>query len=157
MLKDLEEKPAPTVEAAPSVEAALEKADMVICATTSKTPVLPDDPDLLKGKTFISIGSYRPDMQEFPKALFFLADQFFTDTDHALGETGDLINPIKAGWIDKKDTIPLGRLILGKTALSDNPTRFFKTVGMALFDLTASHLIYQKAVEKNLGLEVEMD
>jgi len=73
------------------VEELLENSQVVITATTSCEPVLPDDEQLLRGKHFIGIGSYKPAVREFPRALFSLVKAVFTDTDHALEESGDLI------------------------------------------------------------------
>src|SRR5699024_2054845 len=49
---------------------AIQNADVVITATNSKDPVLPDDKELLKNKLFIGIGSFQQDMREFPEALY---------------------------------------------------------------------------------------
>lgn len=34
-------------------------------------------------------------------------------------------------------------------------TKFFKSVGMALFDLMVAKSIYERALEKNVGTKVE--
>jgi len=139
------------------VEELLENSQVVITATTSCEPVLPDDEQLLRGKHFIGIGSYKPAVREFPRALFSLVKAVFTDTDHALEESGDLIIPLKEGWLKKEQIINLGRH-LAEGSLADEEVRkqttFFKSVGMALFDLCASKLIYEKAVARGLGLQV---
>src|SRR5699024_297574 len=47
-------------------EETIKDADVVIAATNSNDPVLPDDSSLLKNKLFIGIGSFQPKMNEFP-------------------------------------------------------------------------------------------
>jgi ornithine cyclodeaminase len=47
-----------------STEKLLSRSDVVITATNSQKPVLPDNPQLLSGKHYVGIGSYKPEMRE---------------------------------------------------------------------------------------------
>jgi len=136
-----------------SAKELLKESAVIITATNSEKPVLPDQEDLLRGKHFVGIGSYKPNMREFPDALFKISDQMFIDTEHALDESGDVIDPLKNGWIKNDQLFTLGKLIQGKIDRKGETT-LFKSVGMALFDVVVSELIYEKAVEKGLGQEV---
>lgn len=151
---------------APSPETLLEASDIVITATTSNEPVLPDEPNLYTGKHFVGIGSFRPQMREFPAALFKEAERVFVDTEHALEETGDLIIPLAEGWLERSRIQTLGRFLLDRKENSSlspaydqdvkKATTFFKSVGMALFDLMAGQLVYEKAVENGLGQTIHL-
>ncbi len=123
-------------------------SEIIITATNSKNPLFPDSTEIFEGKTFIAIGSYKPDYREYPDKFFRQTDQIFVDTIHGKKETGDLIYPIRNHLIDENNVYSLGSLIEGEIALSDNPGRFFKTVGSAIFDLFAAKLVYEKTVEK---------
>jgi len=140
-----------------NVEELLKNSEVVITATTSMKPVLPDDEKLLQGKHIVGIGSYKPDMREFPKALFENIGTLAVDTDHAVRESGDLKVPLEKGWIQRDQIITLGKMIIGETPIDHkgSSTTIFKSVGMALFDLKVSELIYQKAREKGLGQKVD--
>jgi ornithine cyclodeaminase/alanine dehydrogenase-like protein (mu-crystallin family) len=129
-----------------SVEVAL-NSEVIITATNSKNPVFPDEKKLFSGKTLIGIGSYKPDCREFPEQLFRQVDQIFIDTPAGKNESGDLITPVKNNWIQEDKIYPIGDLIAGKISLSSNPTRLFKTVGSAIFDLYAAKLIYESGNE----------
>jgi ornithine cyclodeaminase/alanine dehydrogenase-like protein (mu-crystallin family) len=133
------------IEARDSSEVAL-SSEVIITATNSYDPVFPDDKGLFSGKTFIGIGSYKPDCREFPEQLFRQVDQIFIDTLDGKKESGDLITPVKNKWFPEDKIYPIGDLIAGKTRLSSNPTRLFKTVGSAIFDLFAAKLIYENRV-----------
>lgn len=122
----------------------LRAVECVITATTSSTPVLPDDPVLLHGKLFVSIGSYRPDMQELPFAAFALARSIVVDSPQALTEAGDVINSIASGFVDKGAVFSLADLVTGIAALRSHPTRIFKTVGHAAFDLFAARAVLEE-------------
>ena len=117
-------------------------SEIIITASGSHHPVVPDRGDWWKGKTIIGIGSYKPEMREFPDQIFSSIEQVFIDTTVAVTETGDLIYPLKGSVIDESQVIPLSDLILKNVKLSGE-TRFFKSVGMASFDLYAAKLVYE--------------
>jgi ornithine cyclodeaminase len=141
---------------ASSVEELLENSQVVITATTSFEPVLPEVEDLLAGKHFVGIGSYKPNMREFPRALFNLLKSVFIDTEHAVQESGDIIVPLQNNWLRREQIMTLGRFLIENKPLDEvkGDTTLFKSVGMALFDVCASKLIYEKAIQKGLGQEI---
>ena len=128
----------------------LENSSVIIAATTSKKPLFEASGDDIRGKTFISIGSFRPDMQEFPDTVIETADDVFVDTLFAARESGDIAGPLKDHVVTKDKIKEFAGLLEKDTSLK-NKTIFFKSVGMALFDLTVSTAIYQMAVENNIG------
>jgi len=144
------------IKSTESAEEVLDNSEVLIMSTNSNQAVLPEITQKLKDKTYVAIGSYKPEMNEIPKSLFSLADQYFIDTEHALEESGDLINPLNNRWFEKNNIHTLGKLLNGKIKLSINKTRIFKSVGMALFDLVVADLIYKKAIEKGIGTRVEL-
>ncbi len=135
---------------------AIENSDIIITATNSSTPVIPDNKALLKDKTYIGIGSYKPDMREFPQALFELANIVFVDTMVAKKESGDLIKPIQKGWIQDDQVIEIASLVAGKVNVDKNGkrTQVFKSVGMGLFDLIVAQALFEKAVKLNIGQKI---
>ena len=144
------------VHQAARVEDLLEETQVVITATTSSEPVLPDEEELLAGRHFVGIGSYKPDVREFPQALFDLLKNVYIDTEHALEESGDIIVPLRNGWLRQDQIMTLGRFLIDNESESQvrRETTFFKSVGMALFDVCASTLIYEKAIAKGLGQKI---
>jgi ornithine cyclodeaminase/alanine dehydrogenase-like protein (mu-crystallin family) len=137
-----------------SAEELIDLSGAIIAATTASQPVLPDNEELLAGKTYVGIGSFRPQMREFPRALFNLVEQIFVDTHHAASESGDLLVPLENGWIKKDQIQTIGKYITDGAPALEAETQFFKSVGMALFDLLTAQLIYKRALEKGLGHEV---
>ena len=144
------------VHQAAGVEDLLERTQIVITATTSTEPVLPDKEDLLEGRHFVGIGSYKPHVREFPQALFGLLKNVYIDTEHAVEESGDIIVPLQNGWLKRDQIMTLGRFLIDSESECQErqETTFFKSVGMALFDVCASTLIYQKAIVKGLGQQI---
>jgi len=122
----------------------IQQSQLIITATTSSTPLLPDDADLLKGKHFLAVGSYKPDMRELPDALFSLVDKVYVDTFHAIEESGDLALPIKKGLLKREQIHTLAQHIRQQTIPTNTPkTTLFKSVGLAVFDLFAAALVYE--------------
>lgn len=119
-------------------------SQVIITATNSREPVFKNKKKLFTGRTFVGIGSYKPDCMEFPEQLFRQTDQVFVDTMDGINESGDLITPVRNNWIAEEHVFPLGSLIAGNIVPSENQTRLFKTVGSAIFDLFAAKLVYEK-------------
>jgi len=107
-----------------------EEVAFIVTATSSSTPVLPER---VPGGTFIAaVGSFRPEMQEVPRALVERA-AVYCDTEDALVEAGELQGL-------SKPVVTLREALLGKRSKGD-PV-LFKSVGHALFDLAAvRHLL----------------
>jgi ornithine cyclodeaminase/alanine dehydrogenase-like protein (mu-crystallin family) len=119
-----------------------EGSEIVITATASKTPVVPGRERWWPGKTLIGIGSYEPEMREFPDEIFSELSQIFVDTLHGLTEAGDLVEPINHSLIKKEQVFPISDLIMNRVSARGD-TRFFKSVGMAAFDLYGAKLVYE--------------
>jgi ornithine cyclodeaminase len=132
----------------------LNKTNIVIAATTSSQPVLPDDEDKLRDKHVISIGSYKPSMQELPDAIYRLADKLFIDSEFARQETGDTINPVKKGLLKEDAIFTLGKLIARKVSVDVNKTTVYKSAGMAIFDLFVAQAMYEQAIKMKIGTKV---
>lgn len=135
----------------------LAKSELVITTTTSEKPVLPDDEKLLRGKHYIAIGSYKPAMRELPDALFKVVDHVFYDVDYAKEESGDLSQPLASGLLPAGRLARLGDYVRDckdKDAVKRSTT-VVKSVGMGVFDVVAGDLIYRKAKQNGLGLEVD--
>jgi ornithine cyclodeaminase/alanine dehydrogenase-like protein (mu-crystallin family) len=133
------------VNVAEKSEEVCSRSEIIITATNTKEPIFPGKEELFEGKTFIAIGSYKPECREYPGEFFNTIDQIFIDTIHGLKESGDLIYPVEEGLIAEDKIYSLGALLRGDISLSDKPTRFFKTVGSAIFDLYAAKLVFEKS------------
>ena len=144
------------IDISENIENFVQQCDVIITATTSPVPVLPDDKNLLAGKTIIAIGSFTPQMKELPNALFHHIDKCYVDTKIAIKESGDLINPLNEHLLKEDDILLLGEAIQHKIKLKENQSYLFKSVGMALFDLYAASKIYEIALKEGIGLNYNL-
>lgn len=134
----------------------VQQCDVIITATTSPVPVLPDDQALLRGKSIMAIGSFTPKMKELPAALFHHIDKCYVDTKIAIKESGDLINPLNEHLLKEEDILLLGAAIQNKISIKENQSYLFKSVGMALFDLYAASKIYEIALKEGIGFNYDL-
>ena len=130
--------------------------DIIITATTTQAPVFPDDADLFKGKHLVGVGSFQPHTREYPDAVFTLIEKVWVDHDFASEESGELAIPLREGRLDPAQVETLGHFIASgrEPERGAYGTTIFKTVGMALFDLTAARLAYSHALERGLGTQL---
>jgi ornithine cyclodeaminase/alanine dehydrogenase-like protein (mu-crystallin family) len=134
----------------------LARTSLVIAATTSAQPVLPDDATLLAGRHFISIGSFRPTMQELPDAVYRLAAHIVIDSEAAREEVGDVIAPLEKGLVTSDNVFTIGQLISRQRSIDVSRTTAYKSVGMALYDLHVARALYAEATRRHVGREVAL-
>jgi ornithine cyclodeaminase/alanine dehydrogenase-like protein (mu-crystallin family) len=134
----------------------LAHTDLIITATTSNTPVLPNELQTIRGKHFVSVGSFRPHMQELPDAVYDLAQSIAVDSELARYEVGDVINAVKRGAVPENNVYPIGQVLAAKRRVDRTHTTVYKTSGMALFDLFVAQRLYESAMAKGLGQRVSL-
>lgn len=143
---------APEVNLVPSSEQVVEDADLVICATTSATPLF-DGNALQPGTHITAVGTFVPEKREVDTTTIRRADRIVVDSREAcLEEAGDLIIP--NAEIDAE----IGEIVNGDKhgRQSDDEITFFKSVGVAVQDAVAGSVILVEAEAKGLGTLVEM-
>lgn len=148
--------PAAEIERCGDTAELVRKSSIVVTTTFSEDPVLPDNAELLRGRCFIAVGSYKPHVRELPDSVFSLVNNVYVDLMHACDESGDLISPMKRGLLKKDNIKLLHSLIASPIAIGPGETSVFKTVGMALVDIFAARYFYNKALEKGQGTNLEM-
>jgi ornithine cyclodeaminase/alanine dehydrogenase-like protein (mu-crystallin family) len=138
---------------------AVSKADIVICATRSETPVFSGSA-LQPGTHINGVGSYLPHMQEVDEDTLLKCSKIVADTIEGVkDEAGDFIIPTNAGrWSFESLHGEIGELASGQIAgrEHDKEITFFKSVGIAYFDMAVAAAVYKKAVIDGVGTKVEL-
>jgi ornithine cyclodeaminase/alanine dehydrogenase-like protein (mu-crystallin family) len=139
-----------------TLEEAAASANLICTCTNSSVPLF--DGALLKAGTHINaIGAYTPKMRELDTQAVQRA-RVIIDGESAAGrEAGDLLIPLSEGAIDPshiKGTLAelVAGKIVGRTAAPD--ITLFKSCGLAIEDLVAAQLAYEKAVGANIGTRI---
>lgn len=145
------------VRVAGSPAEAVSQADVICTATTATHPVF-DARDIRPGTHISAVGSYTPGMEEIPSETVKRAYVVVDSRSAALAETGDLLQPIRAGLFGEDHVrAELGEIILGQKPgrTSADQITFFKSVGVAVQDAVAAQLALQNARKMGLGTEVQ--
>jgi ornithine cyclodeaminase len=144
--------------AAESPSQAVREAQVVCAATTSSTPVFNGE-DLQTGAHVNGVGSFTPEMQEIDCATLKRASKIVIDSrEGALAEAGDLIVALQQGAIQIPDIYgEIGEIAAGLKAGRENDEEitYFKSVGNAAQDAAVAQAIYQRALQENLGTEID--
>ena len=128
------------VRAAASAEEAVRGADVVVTATTSKTPVLSGE-WLSPGVHINAVGACRPDWRELDDETLQRSRVYVDSREAALEESGDVI---AAGRIFAE----LGEVVTGAKPGRESVEEIsiFKSLGLAVEDVVTADLVYRKAM-----------
>ena len=138
------------VQAVEHLDGIVPECDIISTATMSEDPLLQGD--WVKPGTHVDlVGSYLPTMREADDALIRKSSIYVDDYDSANKESGDLVIPRRKGILRKAQMkgslFELCRMErVGRT--TNTEITVFKSVGLALEDLAAAGLIYERLDKK---------
>jgi ornithine cyclodeaminase len=141
-----------------SAEEAVHHADLIVLATSSAEPVIQSE-WIARGSHVISIGACRPNQREMDPALLGRGRVFVDSRAAALVESGDIVMGIQQGhFTASRIAGELGEVLAGKIKGRNSPAdiTIFKSLGLAVEDIVAADLIYRKAIEQDVGDELEL-
>ncbi len=145
------------LERAPDPESAVRDADVVCAATSSWSPVFQGS-WIKSGAHVNGIGSFTPRMQELDEALVGRARVFVDSREAALAEAGDLLVASASGRTRPEDWTPIGEVLVGRQPGRQSPEEItlFKSVGLAVQDVTAAVRAVEHAKRIGLGTQLEL-
>lgn len=145
------------IEIAPSLEAAIRQADLVITATSSQQPLLQAD-WLKPGVHITAVGSNHPSKQELEVAILQHADVIIADKLDQCAAAGEIHHALTAGVITL-DRVQgeLGELITGKIPGRTDPSQITVAdlTGLEVQNTAIATLALEKALFLGLGQRVE--
>ncbi|WP_338728620.1 ornithine cyclodeaminase family protein [Haladaptatus sp. DJG-WS-42] len=146
-----------TVAAVASSAAAVEDADIVITATKANEPVF--DGDLLSPGTHITaMGQYHPKKRELDATTIQRAKYVPDLRARALSDAGSFLLAMEEGAVTEDDIYAeLGEVVAGQVPgrESEEDITVFDSGGTAIETVAAAQMLYEKAVEQNLGDKME--
>jgi ornithine cyclodeaminase/alanine dehydrogenase-like protein (mu-crystallin family) len=130
------------IRAAASAQAAVAGADVIVTATTSRTPILHGE-WLAPGAHVNAVGAPRPDWRELDDDLLRRARLFVDSREAAVKESGDVR---AAGAIVGE----IGEVVAGTKPgrSSRDEITVFKSLGLAVEDVVAADLVYRKSLRR---------
>ncbi len=145
------------IEVAASAEEAVHDADLVCTTTAAREPVLRGE-WLAPGVHVNAVGSCFSTSRELDTEAV-RRSRFFTDCrESCLNEAGDFLIARGEGAIGDAHLLgELGDMLLGKVPgrVSRDDITIFESLGIAIEDLAAAHLIHRRALETGAGTWLE--
>ena len=137
---------------------AVEGSDIVVCLTRTKEPVL-DGTWLEDGALLVSAGPVTLDAQEVDETSVRRATMIVVDSlEQAAYEAGELVAAVNRGVIRWDQVVELSQVVAGTVSgrrrSSDNI--YVKHFGIGVVDIAAAKLAYDAAMERGVGLEVDI-
>ncbi|MGI3782329.1 MAG: ornithine cyclodeaminase family protein [Janthinobacterium lividum] len=127
----------------PRVAEALAGADVVVCATTARTPVF--DSALVGADVLVAaVGSHEAEAAEVDAAFAGSATVVVEDVATALRECGDVVQAVAARVVAEADLVPLASVARGAVAGTSGRV-LFKGSGMAWQDLVVAEAVLAHA------------
>jgi alanine dehydrogenase len=138
-------------------EAAAEKKDIVITATTSREPVLNGN-WLAEGAHVNAVGSNFMGKAEVDVVTIRRASCVVVDSkDQARLEAGDFQQALEDGSLHWSNVRELGQVVIGRNAARKHPQdiTLFKSLGIAIEDVAVAARVYAKARAEGVGKVVQ--
>jgi len=143
---------------AKSSDEAIDDADVITTVTTAKTPVF-DGSRVKPGAHVNGVGSFLPTSRELDEKLLQRARVFVDNREAVLAEAGDFLIPAASDDYDLGDIAgEIGDVLAGKLTgrTSDDEITVLKTVGYAVLDVVAASKIYDNAISRGVGVEIDI-
>jgi ornithine cyclodeaminase/alanine dehydrogenase-like protein (mu-crystallin family) len=131
--------------------------DIVVTATSAREPILLGE-WLRPGAHVNAAGSNFLFKSEIDREVVRRASFVCVDSREELGlEAGDLLRPLETGVILPEAIYELGQVIAGQVRGRNDPEdiTLFASQGLALEDMAAARVVYDRAVERGVGREIE--
>jgi alanine dehydrogenase len=133
-------------------------ADILCTATSSPTPIF-DGAKVKAGTHINGIGSHSPGARELDSTIIRRSLLVADSREACLNEAGDIMMPIQEGVITPEHIYAeLGEIVTHKKEgrSSAEQITIFKSNGLAIQDVAAAKLVYDRAKAKGIGQEVKI-
>jgi alanine dehydrogenase len=154
--QELESQIGIVIEVAKSAEETVRGCDLIVTATTAKDPIVTAE-WLKPGAHINAVGSHRPDLRELDGATLARSKVFVDSRAAIMAECGDILLALE----EKSITPDHVQTEIGEVLARTKPGRskadevtLYKSVGIAIQDVATAHLVYHKALAKNVGTHV---
>ena len=146
------------VETPASVPETVANADLICTVTSSRTPVL-EGTWVAPGSHINAVGASLPEARELDTEAVVRSRLYVDRIESARNEAGDYLIPLTEGRITESHVVgELGDLVLGRIpgrGAAEDVT-LFKSLGLAVEDIAAAHLVLRAAVAEGVGAVIEL-
>ena len=132
---------------------AVDGVDVILAASSATEPVF-NGKWLEPGQHINGVGSHSPSARELDTITIVRSKIVLDSTDACLLEAGDLMIPIGEASIEQEHVhADLGEVVAGLKPGRENDEEItlFKSVGLAIQDVSTTNLVYRMALEAGVG------
>ena len=147
-----------SIEPVHTNEEAIREADVIVAATSSLEPVINKE-WISAGAHINAIGTHSPTSREVDGGTMAAARIFVDLRESAMNESGDYLLAVKEGLITADSIVAeIGEILIGTKSgrTSSSEITLFKSLGLAIEDVTCADYLYKKAVNDNVGTWVNL-
>jgi alanine dehydrogenase len=137
-----------------TIEEAVSDADIIVLVTTAKQPIVKDK-WIKAGSIVLAMGSFQQVEDEFALS----ANKIVVDSLEQASHRGEIKHLVETGQITKNGIYAeLGDIVAGKKKgrETDQERILMIPVGLGAHDICIAHHLYQLAVEKDIGVWVDL-
>ena len=138
------------------VSMAVRDAD-IICTATSSTEPLIHLNNIQPHVHINAIGAHSKSMQEIGQDVLGHSVIFIDQLEAVLSESGELIKAVEQNTLRKENLNEIGQWLLTKDKDYKNQSTVFKSVGLAIQDLSVAEVVYRNALRNNLGSKFSLN
>jgi ornithine cyclodeaminase len=144
------------IRAGREVAKATREADVIVTITTASDPVFSGH-DVKPGTLVILAGANKPQAREADDALITRSTIHVDHRDGCLTRAGDLAIPLASGVLKPEQIAGEVGLLFGSAASTQSARDVivFKSIGIISQDIMLAHALYQRALERRVGLEFD--
>ena len=144
-----------TLQAASSAAAACDRADIIVTATDSPTPVFPATA-AQNAVLVIGVGSNDSSMREIPGEIIERGGRVYVDNYDQCLPVGDIADAIDEGRLSTADIVPFGTLLADDSPSSPSETVVVKSVGSIVFDIQTATRLLETASDADVGSDIDL-
>jgi ornithine cyclodeaminase len=156
LAKTESKSPGVSIAAVDTARDAVETADIICTVTPAQEPILEAE-WVRSGAHINAVGACTPDARELDSALVARSRLFADNRESLFNESADFLIPLREGLYGEEHLQgELGDLLAGKRQgrESSRDITLFKSLGLAIEDVSAGFFVYQEAKKRNLGTSV---
>lgn len=153
--EEMSEKVNLPIKVVDTAEEAVRGSDVFITATVSKTPIVKYE-WIDKGSLYLHVGSHECEYEVIEKADKIVVDDW-EELKHRGVETISLMYA-EGEFNESRIDAQLGEIVnnIKHGRMNDDEFIYFNSVGMGIQDVALASIVYEKAVEKKIGKQLNM-
>jgi len=143
------------VKAVATAKEAVKNVDVIVTVTPANKPILKSE-WISEGTHINAMGADAPGKQELESGIL-KKSRIFIDCWEQARHSGEINVPVAEGLITREDIdAKIGDVIIGKSngRVSDEDITIFDSTGLAVQDVVTAWKVYQKALEMDIGSNI---